>query len=387
MFAFPVNPRDLFDERRIQFVRWGIPRATIARVEQRVTDNWHDGPGGWTREWSREAAAAQADNRWLLAAMLYGAARFPVVCTPARQEALRNQVQCFLRASASFPVHFERIEVRHDDDGGAVRFPAHVYQPRQRGEYPVVCLTGGVDTGKMELHRLALVLALYGRLTVVAIDMPGTGETDTPLQPDSDRLYRTVLSRFGGRRKKAIVGVSFGGHWAAKLALRNEVDAAIDWGGPIGAAHRDAGALAQLPNGMTGIVANAARLPGLPDVAAMERFLGLFSLRNQGWLDGADCAPLLAVNGDCDPYIPDEDVRVFSAYPSARVWLLRGLGHCAAEASMRVVPGMLAWLRATLYGHGVGNRAALRLAEWVLPARADIPQARSHDPVAATDIR
>jgi esterase FrsA len=386
MFAFPINPHDLFDERRIQFARWGIPRSTIARVERRITDNWHEGAGGWTYEWSREAAAAQADKRWLLAAMLYGAARFPVVCTPARHEALRNQVQCFMRASANFPVHFERIEICHED-GGTVRFPAHVYQPRQRGEYPVVCLTGGVDTGKMELHRLALAFALYGRFTVVALDMPGTGETDTPLQPTSDRLYRTVLSRFEGRHKKAIVGVSFGGHWAAKLALRNEVDAAIDWGGPVGAEDRDASVVAHLPNGMTGIVANAARLPDLPDIAGMERFLDMFSLRRQTLFDGVDCAPLLVVNGDCDPYIPSQDVRVFNAYPSARVWLLRGLGHCAAEASMRVVPGMLTWLRATLHGHSIGNRVALRLAEWVLPARVDVTRVRPHDTIAVRESR
>lgn len=386
MFAFPIDPHDLFDERRIQFARWGIPRSTIERVERRITDNWHEGPGGWTFEWSREAAAAQADKRWLLAAMLYGAARFPVVCTPARQEALRNQVQCFMRASASFPVHFERIEICHDD-GEIVRFPAHVYQPRERGEYPVVCLTGGVDTGKMELHRLALAFALYGRFTVVAIDMPGTGETDTPLQPASDRLYRTVLSRFDARHKKAIVGVSFGGHWAAKLALQNEVDAAIDWGGPVGAEDRDASVVAHLPNGMTGIVANAARLPEVPDIAGMERFLDMFSLKRQNLFDGTDCAPLLAVNGDCDPYIPSQDVQVFNAYPSARVWLLRGLGHCAAEASMRVVPGMLTWLRATLHGRSVGNRVALRLAEWVLPARVDVARVRSHDQIAMREIR
>ncbi|RKP46940.1 alpha/beta fold hydrolase [Trinickia fusca] len=368
MFVFPLNPRELFDERRIQFLRWGIPRSVIERVERRVTDNWREGPAGWTYEWSQEATAAAADKRWLLASMLYAAARFPVVCTPLRHEALRKQVDCFMRASTSFPVRFERIAVRAAANGTA-RFPVHVYRPKREGHYPLVCLTGGVDTGKMELHRLALALALYGRFTVVAMDMPGTGETDLPLQSDCDAVYHTVLSQLGGTARKAIVGVSFGGHWAAKLALRGDVDAAINWGGPIGAARMDASHASRLPNGMTGIIANATRLPGMPDIAGTERLLQMFSLKNQGLLDRTDCAPLLAVNGDCDPYIPSGDVQVFSRYPSAQVWLLRGLGHCAAEASIRVVPGMLAWLRLAMHGDSVSSRFASKLAQCILPPR------------------
>lgn len=368
MFVFPLDHRELFDERRAQFAGWGIPRAVIARVERRVTDSWSEDPGGWAYEWSQEAAAAVTDNRWLLASMLYGAARFPVVCTPLRQVALRKQVDCFVRASASFPTRFQRIEVR-GADSRAAPFPVHLYQPKRSGDYPLVCLTGGVDTGKMELHRVALALALYGRFTVVSMDMPGTGETDIPLQSDCELVYRAVLSQFGGRGKKAIVGISFGGHWAAKLALLGDVDAAVNWGGPIGAARRDASDALRLPNGMTGIFANAARLPGMPDTTATTHLLHMFSFESQGLLDRNDCAPLLAVNGNCDPYIPSGDIEVFSRYQSAQVWLLQGLGHCAAEAAIRVVPGVLAWLRAATHGENVRNRLALKLAQWVLPRR------------------
>lgn len=155
MFVFALDHRELFDGRRTQFASWGIPRAVIDRVERRVTDSWHEGPGGWVYEWLREAVAAMADKGWLLAAMLHGAARVPVACTPLRQAALRKQVDCFLRASASFPTRFERIEVQGADSRIAP-FPVHVYRPKRTGDYPLVCLTGGVDTGKMELRRFAL---------------------------------------------------------------------------------------------------------------------------------------------------------------------------------------------------------------------------------------
>lgn len=370
MFVFPLDPQDLFNERRAQFAKWGIPRAVTARVERRVVDNWREGPGGWCYEWSREAVAAEARQRWLLAATLYGAARFPVLATPTRHEALRKQVQCFVQASARFPVHFERVDVHGAGDSN-LSLPVHVYRPKKNGAYPLVCLTGGVDTGKMELHRLAVALSLIGRFTVVAMDMPGTGETDTPLQADCDSVYRSVLAHFDTRNGKAIVGISFGGHWAAKLALQGDVDAAIDWGGPIGAHERDTNLALRLPNGMTGIVANAARLGGMPDLDGAQRLLDMFSLEKQGLLNRADCARLLAVNGSADPYIPVADVEVFRRYPSAEVWLLDGLGHCAAEATGRVVPGMIVWLHRALHGESVRGRFASMLARRLLPPRVE----------------
>ena len=79
-------------------------------------------------------------------------------------------------------------------------------------------------------------------------------------------------------------------------------------------------------------------------------------MRDQGLLDRAGCVRILAVNGDTDPYIPVADVEVFRRYPSAEVWLLRGLGHCAAGKIMRVVPAMITWLRKELHGEPTTTR-------------------------------
>ncbi|WP_157633595.1 alpha/beta fold hydrolase [Burkholderia ubonensis] len=368
MFTFPLDPAALFEERRAQFVGWGIPAEIVARMERRIDDCWSESPGGWACEWWDEAERAAARQDWLLASLLYGAARFPVACTPLRRDALRRQVDCFMRAAPTFRAHFERVTIRSEHaEGGA--FPVHVYRPARESERPVVCLSGGVDTGKMELHRLAQILARVGRFDVVAMDMPGTGESGMCLQADSDAAYRSVLSQVAGQRKKAILGVSFGGHWAAKLALQHEVDAAVDLGGPIGAADREAGQIRHLPNGMTGIVANAMRLPALPDEQAADELLARFSLHRQGLLDQIDCAPLLAVNGADDPYIPSGDVRVFERYPAATVWPLAGLGHCAAEKIGRVVPAIIAWLYCELRTDSLGGRLALTVAERLLPRR------------------
>lgn len=369
MFTFNLSSHELFEERRKQFIAWGIPKATVQSVEARVVDTWANAPGGWTYEWVQEAQKAKAKKDWMLAASLFGAARFPCLATPDRQAALEEQAHCFINASRDFSGRFDRQMVACKVAGSIVSIPIHVYAPVGAASLPTVLLSGGVDTGKMELHRLALMLSKIGNLRVVAMDMPGTGESNTPLTKDADVIYRTVLDQFRGQGKVGILGVSFGGHWAAKLALRCEVDAAVNFGGPIGVTAIDGAYVSGLPNGMPGIIANAMRLKAYPDETGAGEMLRDFGLNGQGLLDRPDCARLLAVNGSADAYIPIADVEVFRRYPSAEVWLLRGLSHCAAEKIMWVAPGIITWLRKALHGDSVKNRLLHSLALKVLPER------------------
>lgn len=371
MFAFPLDPQDLFTERAAQMNKWGIPRATILRMQDAITDAWSDGPGGWTHEWSKEARSAELEDRWLLAAALYGAARFPVACTESRREALRKQVECYVRASPSFPCAFERLEFSIRTTDGVQHVPAHFFSPLHvsaADKLPVVLLSGGVDTYKMELHRLATLLVKLGGVRVVAIDMPGTGETGGVMSPRSHEVYEGILDNLAplGSVKRGILGISFGGHWAAKLALRNTVDCAIDIGGPVGYVRIDKEYLAALPNGMTGIVANAMGFSAMPTPEESNAMLQAFSLRPL--LEGAVSSPLLALNGAGDPYIPQAETRVFSTVVNARAWIVEKGDHCAANMFPRLMPHLIAWLRLRLHGASIGNRALAWTTRLALPA-------------------
>ena len=73
---------------------------------------------------------------------------------------------------------------------------------------PLLCLTGGVDMLKVELHRLASLIARATGFEVVAFDMPGTGESMLALSKDSEWVYRAVLESCGGaHRRKGILGL------------------------------------------------------------------------------------------------------------------------------------------------------------------------------------
>lgn len=372
MFTFPLDPQALFHERSRQFAGWGIPWPVIRRMQARIRDCWDEAPGGWAYEWISEAREAERQKRFILAALLYGAARFPCITSPLRIQALQAQMTCFERGMHGLSLQVERRQVALTGPC-ALTMPVHLYSPRTGGEPPLVLLSGGVDTGKVELHRLACLLAQMGRFRVAAIDMPGTAESGLPLTADAHLTYQGLLNALAPNGRKAVVGVSFGGHWAAKLALLESVDAAVNLGGPTVVFESGSAFMRSLPNGMPGIIANTLGLPGMPEDAAMANFMRPFSLQAQGLLERQICAPMLVINGEHDQYIPQQDSMVLARYARNKIWLMRGMTHCAAEGLVRILPAIVAWLRVQLLGNTVGARLALSLAEWMLPGQLALP--------------
>ncbi|MBF8185021.1 alpha/beta hydrolase [Nonomuraea sp. K274] len=337
MFEFPLEPATVFAERALQFAGWGIPEPVISRVRASVDDMWGDGPSSWVPVWRAEALAAEAGEQWLTAALCWGAARFPCLAGPARVQAYERQLACYPKAAA-----FERWVCEVPYRSGTTPVPVHLYRGDSRS---LLVMSGGVDTWKVEVHRTALAAARG--MTVAVLDMPGTGESEVPLAADADVILAGAVERIAGHvgaGRTAFVGLSFGGHWAAKLALTGRVHAAVDIGGPVGAAGHTVD-LSTLPNGMPGIVGHALGLAALPTADDADRFAADFSLRRQGLLDDPLPVPLLAVNGTADPYLPAEDTAVFHGDPNATAWLVPGAGHCASEHLATLLPAALAWLR------------------------------------------
>jgi esterase FrsA len=368
-FTFDLNPSELFKERAKQFEMWGIPKKTIASVRERIHDSWSSGPGGWVYEWTQEAELAEQRGDHLLAASLFGAARFPVLATPERKKAYQKQIELFLQASKDFQFPFERIKLNLTYHAQPIEVPIHIYQ-NKNPKAPLLIVFGGVDTWKVELHPMALKLVRRGHFTVITVDMPGTGESTLPLAEDSEQVFISLIQslkvRYGSDSKVGVIGISFGGHWAAKLALTGMVDAAVDLGGPVGEVPLDGTFLSRLPAGMTGIVAHALHLKRMPTPKEAETLLKKFSLRQQGLFEKKETRPLLAINGEQDPYIPNEETKVFEQFDHAKALLIPNSTHCAAEKLPHVAPYMVAWLRYQLLGPTFMNRLLLWLTwQWL----------------------
>jgi esterase FrsA len=374
MYCFDLDPQQLLDERSEQMKGWGIPERTLSAMRHSIKDMWSSSAGGWCFEWARCASDAERSRNWLKAAMLYGAAKFPVTNTDDRKRAFADQIRCYLLASSGFHCAFERRSISVEYRGKTEHVPLHIYQRRAKRidpTCPVIFVSGGVDTWKIEMHRLWVALAQFGGFRVVALDMPGTGESTVSLASDSEIIYQSVIQAFQSHRavKTGILGVSFGGHWAAKLALLGSVTAAVDIGGPVGL-EPGIPEPHSYPNGMAGIVGCALGLSSAPTAEQLRSELARFYFCKQGLTQATPHTPLLVINGSDDPYVPMSDTTGFRNVPGARVWLVNGAYHCAAEKLPRIMPGVIAWLRSQLHGRTAGSRIFESLTRAVLPALA-----------------
>jgi esterase FrsA len=157
--------------------------------------------------------------------------------------------------------------------------------------------------------------------TVLAVDMPGTGEiANLPLGAEADQVVLGVAqaAKAVGNGRVGHIAISFGANFSAMTGLTGAVDAAVDNGGPV----KDAFArehITRLPYGMFDIVGNA---------------------------------PMLVVDGADDHFVPASDTLVFQGRPNTEVHLIPGTGHVAMSKMAEVMPMMLGWLRTQLQRPG-----------------------------------
>ncbi|MEW1698978.1 MULTISPECIES: alpha/beta fold hydrolase [unclassified Streptomyces] len=345
-YQWPLEAKELFAERYPQMAGAGLPIPDVDAVRAAITDMWADEPGGWAHEWSALAARYATAGAHGLSALAYGWARFPAPADEAKRAALARQTEQYLLAAPGFEVAFRRDVLDLPYRGGATRVPVHVFTPpAATGKEPVLLVSGGVDSWKMDLHGLLVTLCSHTGLPVVAFDIPGTGDSRVPMAPDGAEIVRGLIghARTLGDGIVVHVGVSMGGHYSARSGLAGEADAAVVLGGPVEAAFSH-GRLARF--GMDGIVGNALGYDRPPSRDDLFAALAAFSLRPLLDLDGQ--TPMLVVNGADDVHVPQEDTLVFEGRRDTEVHLLPGTGHCAVTELPEVLRIVSEWLPRTL---------------------------------------
>jgi hypothetical protein len=156
-----------------------------------------------------------------------GRGAFPSLATESRRSAYERQLAAYERAAPDFQLHFERLVLEVESGNGSTPVAAHVFRRRRAASRSLLVVSGGVDTWKVELHKLLVALARLSGLTVAAIDMPGTGESEVPLDPDGDRIVAAAVDRLADRvdrfslRRQRLLGRP---HRAALLAVNGDRD-------------------------------------------------------------------------------------------------------------------------------------------------------------------
>jgi esterase FrsA len=346
-YQWPLNAQELFGERYPQMVNTGLPAKDVDAVRTAITDMWPDTPGGWVYEWSKLAASYAEAGSHQQAALAYGWAKFPVLADESKRAAMANQLEQYLLAAPGFGVDFQRRVVDVPYRGGTTQVPIHLFAPIDLpADGPVVIASGGVDSWKMDLHGLMVLLATGLRVRVLAFDIAGTGESSVPMTGTGGaEIVRGLIAHAKtlGNGVVAHVGISMGGYYSARSGLAGEVDAAVVLGGPVEAAFAGEG---PTHFGMAGIVGNALGFDAPPSAETLSTHFTEFSLRPL--LDQDGNAPMLVINGADDVHVPQHDTLVFQGRRDTIVELVPDAPHCATTKLPEVFSTVIGWLSETL---------------------------------------
>lgn len=285
---------------------------------------------GAARERAGDRALAQGDTaaaerELRLATTYFSIAAFPGT-TPARLVAHRRARAVGERL---LTLMCDRLEVPEEERPRQLAIPAgaeivdgYVAFPPGEDRVPLVIATNGLE-GTLDEMLPALERFRDARLAAFAMEMPGTYSYGSPM---SVEVYRAVIDHLAQHprvdpERIAIVGVSFGGYWAARLAATDpRIRCAVACGAPLGDTFAIRGGL-----GTPRVITDALRkVSGAGSIVTL-----LPTLRRLVFSERID-VPLLVINGDHDTLCATSDsVKLAERSPRSTLKLYPGDDHCA----------------------------------------------------------
>lgn len=345
------------------WVSMGAEEKELDAALKKIHDPKGSGPGSWVYELSvpaaeHETAAKQAESsgdrdkaaaEYKTASVFYYIARFPFVGSLAKEKAYRKHIECYLKAAESFdpPLEIVRIPFEGKEIIGYLRSP-NVDKP------PVIILTGGVDTWKSDMDE-HIGSMLDQDLAVLAMDMPGTGESVWPLAPDGVKVYQKAIEYLQSRPdldgdRLGIYMISFGGYFAVKLALEEPaVKASVNVGGPLELCFRPEH-IKIVPDVMIATIAHAMGLEVKNGAEEMAEAVKHMPLSAQGLLGKPKHqAALLSINGAKDELVTIDDLYILSKNGIKQdEWVYENDGHCAPRNVPEYSVKAAKWLKEKL---------------------------------------
>jgi esterase FrsA len=327
----------------------------LAKLPNFDGENWAAAWSALGEKWEERARAAesagnrdQAKDAYLKSYGYYGIARHPFPSTPGKQRAYHKAREMHLAASKYFEIPLERVVIpfHGNDIVGHLRLP-------QKTPAPLIMHWGGIDNWKEERHTFAERFVKEGWGCFV-LDSPGTGECPMLAGPDAHQIHVAALDYLRARpeveaHRIGVVGASFGGYWATKLAHiePNRLRAVVNWGGGIHkffqrewqerSRHAD--------SYLFDLIEARANLFGKKNFEELCQVMPALSLLDQGLLD-KPCAPMLLVNGKADKQVPLEDFYLLLEHGDPKAIRLFPGGHMGNIPL--VFETVIPWLRQKL---------------------------------------
>ena len=314
----------------------------------------------WAKEWSRVAKgyeeegaryeqahnSNEAREAYLMAYTYYAIGRYPVAHTPGKQENFHKSLTLYESAGRYFEPPLERLRVPFR--GSSI--PVYVRVPKDGEKHAIVINFGGIDSFKAECYEYDEALLAAG-IGSCAVDMPGVGECPIKGSTTADALFTAIIDYLEKRpyvdpRRIAIMGRSFGGYWAAKMAYveAQRLRAAIVWGGGVHDFFQEDW-LRESTNADSYLMDHdIARCNafGVKTIDELAKIFPALSLKSQGWLDKPSC-PMLIVNGKDDVQTPISDLYILLEYGAPKSARVFPGGHMGQTPE--TLPTIINWLK------------------------------------------
>lgn len=288
-----------------------------------------------------EGSAKEARNALIKAITYYTVSAFPGD-SPMRMEAYRKAESLNQRLLPLMDDRMEKVTLRiaGEEVVGYERFP------RGEGEVPMVIITNGLEG---TLQELAFPLVEYrdADMGVFLMEMPGTYAYNQPMSGASEEIYNGVIEHYASHPRVdagrlAMVGVSFGGYWSARMAAVNPgLRCAVVCGAPLHHGFGPAGSLGTPEI----IVSVLKKVTGAGNLKDLRSKLAALSFDKNDLYRRIDI-PLLVINGDRDTLVGTRDSVVLAARASkALLKLYENDDHCAMGHYREWLDLSFEWLR------------------------------------------
>ncbi len=304
-------------------------REALGRLTSLERDEW---AASWSQLGERYMAQKDFHQAWLY----YSFARWPVPNSPGKQKAYDKALEAYLAYAKKYDPPLEMLRVPYE--GSEV--VGYLRMPKNARNVPFVIAIAGLDSRKEEMIERFGPLAERG-IGVLALDSPGTGQSGVKAAPGAEkslsRVMDVVLARPQIDKKRvALYGGSFGGYWAAVLAVAEKprLRAVVAQSPPVHEyfSREHTQGLAKNREYLFDYVPAHMFTYG---AASMEQLVQLkepMSLKARGLLD-QPMVPMLVIGGALDTQVPLADIELLmrTGQSPKEIWLHPQGGHMGRD--------------------------------------------------------
>ncbi|HWO43488.1 MAG TPA: alpha/beta fold hydrolase [Candidatus Eisenbacteria bacterium] len=309
-------------------------------------------------EQEKQGKGGEAGRSFYQAYEYYRIGRYPVPSSPEKKKCYQGALRTFQRAAPYLDPPLERVEIPFEGK----KIAGYLQIPRGTGRPPVVMHWGGVDGWKEDRRSNSELLHQQG-LATFTIDMPGTGENPCLAQePRAERTFSAAIDHLERRddidgERIAVMGGSFGGYWATKLAYveAQRLKGAVNWGAGCHLTFQEVWLrpaltvrASQYLMGPASLLDARSYIFGVKTLEEVLKIAPGLSLVAQGIIDQPS-APLLCINGKNDDQHPIEDIYLLLEHGSPKdVRIIPDAGHMGrrpGQANGEVQAIVARWLK------------------------------------------